>query len=99
MANMKHVPPTTPVSASLMHVLIAQLSGVTDVYLLFCIFGLTAITMAFGWMMELLNAFALPTWQLGPTPADAPTLCEADHPNGAWTEAGMPTAPKGPRPT
>ncbi|KAL6080523.1 Heliorhodopsin [Balamuthia mandrillaris] len=43
-------------SASLMHVMIAQVSGVTDVHLLFAIFGLTAATMFYGALHEILNA-------------------------------------------
>jgi len=39
-------------SASLMHVMIAQLCGVADVYLLFAIAALTAVTMTFGWLQE-----------------------------------------------
>jgi hypothetical protein len=45
-------------SASLMRVMIAQLSGVTDIHLLFCIFCLTAITMLLGWAHEVFNAKA-----------------------------------------
>lgn len=43
------------ISASLMHVMIAQLCGVADAYLLFCIAALTAVTMVFGWMQETLR--------------------------------------------
>jgi hypothetical protein len=43
------------VSASIMHVMIAQLCGVADAYLLFCIAALTAVTMVFGWMQETLR--------------------------------------------
>ena len=39
-------------SASLMHVMIAQLCGVADVHLLFAIAALTATTMTFGWLQE-----------------------------------------------
>jgi len=39
-------------SASIMHVMIAQLCGVADVHLLFAIAALTAVTMAFGWLQE-----------------------------------------------
>ncbi len=43
------------VSASLMHVMIAQLCGVADAYLLACIAALTALTMVFGWLQESLR--------------------------------------------
>lgn len=43
-------------SASFMHVMIAQLSGVFSIHLLFAIFGLTLITMSFGNDQEELNA-------------------------------------------
>jgi len=43
------------VSASLMHVMIASLSGVFDMHLLFCIFGLTATTMLFGLLQEMMS--------------------------------------------
>ena len=46
------------VSASLMRVMIAQLSGVTDIHLLFSIFTLAAMTMIGGWMHEIFNAKA-----------------------------------------
>jgi len=36
------------ISASIMHVMIAQLAGIFDIHLLFCIFGLTMTTMLFG---------------------------------------------------
>jgi hypothetical protein len=39
-------------SASLMHVQIAILSGCTDIHVLVCIFGLTAVTMLFGLLSE-----------------------------------------------
>lgn len=39
-------------SASIMHVMIAQLCGVADVHLLFAIAALTAVTMTFGWLQE-----------------------------------------------
>jgi len=60
------------VSASLMHVMIAQLSGVTDVHLLYCIAGLTASTMLFGAAHEKMN------WKYFGTPAPRcwmPFLC------------------------
>jgi hypothetical protein len=44
-------------SASIMHIMIALLCGITDVHLLACIFGLTAITMVFGSELERSNAF------------------------------------------
>ncbi|KAG1676330.1 hypothetical protein FOA52_001125 [Chlamydomonas sp. UWO 241] len=50
------------ISASMMHVMIAQLSGITEIHLLFAIFGLTATTMAHGWMFERANKSALPTY-------------------------------------
>eukprot|EP00938_MAST-03A_sp_MAST-3A-sp1_P004741 g4741.t1 len=43
-------------SASFMHLMIAQLSGVFDMHLLFTIFGLTLTTMIFGYEQEVLNA-------------------------------------------
>lgn len=46
------------VSASLMRVMIAQLSGITDIHLLFCIFVLAAITMVLGAVHESVNAKA-----------------------------------------
>ena len=45
-------------SASLMRVMIAQLSGVTDIHILFSIFCLAATTMILGWAHESLNAKA-----------------------------------------
>lgn len=45
-------------SASLMRVMIAQLSGVTDIHLLFAIFCLAATTMLLGWAHESFNAEA-----------------------------------------
>lgn len=39
-------------SASIMHVMIAQLCGVADVHLLFAVAALTAVTMTFGWLQE-----------------------------------------------
>lgn len=45
-------------SASLMRVMIAQLSGVTDIHILFSIFVLTATTMILGWAHESVNARA-----------------------------------------
>jgi hypothetical protein len=48
-----------------MRILIAQLSGITDLHLLLCIFGLTATTMTFGHLMELLNGEALGTYTVG----------------------------------
>jgi hypothetical protein len=51
------------VSASLMHVMVAQLSGITDIHLLFAIFGLSATTMAHGWLMERENGEALTTFR------------------------------------
>lgn len=45
-------------SASLMRVMIAQLSGVTDVHLLFSIFVMAAITMLLGSVHESINAKA-----------------------------------------
>jgi len=46
------------ISASLMRVMIAQLSGVTDIHLLWCIFALAAITMVLGSVHESVNAKA-----------------------------------------
>jgi hypothetical protein len=43
-------------SASCMHVMVAQLSGVFSVHLLFSIFGFTMVTMIFGNEQELANA-------------------------------------------
>lgn len=40
------------VSASFMHVQIAMLSGIFDIHLLVCIFGLTMCTMVFGYQQE-----------------------------------------------
>jgi len=45
-----------------MRVQIAQLSGVTDIHLLYAIFGLTATTMLFGWLMESMNGRRLATY-------------------------------------
>lgn len=42
-------------SASLMHVMIAMLCGITSVALLVAVFGLTATTMAFGFLQEHVN--------------------------------------------
>lgn len=42
-------------SAAIMHVMIAQLCGVADAYLLLCIAALTAVTMVFGWLQETLR--------------------------------------------
>lgn len=39
-------------SASIMHVMIAQLCGVAEVHLLFAVAVLTATTMTFGWLQE-----------------------------------------------
>lgn len=44
------------VSASIMRVLIALLSGIGDIHTLFLLFGLTACTMLFGMVFELENA-------------------------------------------
>eukprot|EP00301_Raphidiophrys_heterophryoidea_P000569 c10284_g1_i2.p1 GENE.c10284_g1_i2~~c10284_g1_i2.p1 ORF type:complete len:262 (+),score=52.65 c10284_g1_i2:67-852(+) len=44
------------ISAGIMHVMIAQLAGIFDIHLLFCIFGLTATTMAFGNEQEILGS-------------------------------------------
>jgi hypothetical protein len=46
------------ISASLMRIMIAQLSGVTDVHLLWCIFSLAALTMLLGSIHESVNAKA-----------------------------------------
>ncbi len=59
-------------SASIMRVLIAQLAGVTDIYLLFTIFFLTATTMAFGWLMERTNGGRIPCYAPAATSRDAP---------------------------
>jgi hypothetical protein len=56
------------VSASLMRVQIAMLSGAIDIHELFAIFGLTACTMLFGWLMEKLNKRCLPVYQEDGTP-------------------------------
>ncbi len=50
------------VSASFMRVMIAQLAGITDLHLLVAIFALTATTMTFGWLMELMNGKVLTTY-------------------------------------
>eukprot|EP00892_Ulva_mutabilis_P000940 jgi/Ulvmu1/10847/UM007_0021.1 len=50
------------VSASLMRVQIAMLSGAVHIHELFAIFGLTACTMLFGWLMETLNGDRLPIY-------------------------------------
>jgi hypothetical protein len=46
------------VSASLMRIMIAQISGVTDIHLLWCIFALAALTMLLGGIHESVNAKA-----------------------------------------
>jgi hypothetical protein len=46
------------VSASLMRIMIAELSGVTDIHLLWCIFALAALTMLLGGIHESVNAKA-----------------------------------------
>jgi hypothetical protein len=46
------------ISASIMRVMIAQLSGVTDIHLLWCIFSLAALTMLLGSIHESVNAKA-----------------------------------------
>jgi hypothetical protein len=43
-------------SASIMHLMIAMLCGITDIHLLICVFGLTMITMVFGSELERSNA-------------------------------------------
>jgi uncharacterized membrane protein YecN with MAPEG domain len=43
-------------SAAIMRVQIAALSGVLDIHLLWCLFGLTASTMMFGLLFEQLNS-------------------------------------------
>jgi Heliorhodopsin len=43
-------------SAAIMRVQIAVLSGVLDIHLLWCLFGLTACTMVFGLLFEQLNS-------------------------------------------
>lgn len=45
-----------------MRVQIAMLSGTVHIHELFAIFGLTACTMLFGWLMETLNGDRLPTY-------------------------------------
>jgi Heliorhodopsin len=50
------------VSAGLMRVQIAALSGWVSVHLLFAIFGLTAVTMLFGWLMETVNGERVETY-------------------------------------
>lgn len=45
-----------------MRVQIAMLSGAVHVHELFAIFGLTACTMLFGWLMETLNGDRLTTY-------------------------------------
>ena len=52
------------VSAAFMRVMIAQLSGVTDLHLLAAIFGLTATTMFFGHLMEEGEGRKLPTFEI-----------------------------------
>lgn len=42
-------------SASIMHVMIAQLSGVFSVHLLYTVFGFTMVTMIFGYEQEVAN--------------------------------------------
>jgi len=54
-------------SASFMHIEIGMLSGIMDIHLLWCIFGLTMTTMLFGSMQEMMN------WQLQGEP-DKKTL-------------------------
>jgi uncharacterized membrane protein HdeD (DUF308 family) len=44
------------ISASLMHIMVAYLSGMFDVHLIFAVFGLTLITMVFGSEQERTNA-------------------------------------------
>lgn len=55
------------ISASFMRVMIAQLAGVTDLHLLVAIFALTATTMTFGWLMELMNGKILTTYVVANT--------------------------------
>lgn len=64
-----------------MSVMIAQLSGVTDIHLLFTIAVLMGTTMLFGWQMEVLNGTRLPTYEYTENPKVAPLkLPPADGP-------------------
>ena len=60
-------------SAAVMHVMIAQLSGVTEIHLLFAIFGLSSSTMFYGWLMERTNGQRIPTYTLSDNGGEAPT--------------------------
>lgn len=72
------------VSASCMTVMIAQLCGVADVFLMAALFGLMASCMLFGWQMELLNGERLPTYTYtdDPTASPEPKALEAENGNG-----------------
>jgi Heliorhodopsin len=59
------------VSAGLMRVQIAALSGWTSIHLLFAIFGLTAVTMLFGWLMETVNGDRVDTYTVNQLVAQA----------------------------
>lgn len=50
-------------SASLMHVHIAMLAGVYDVHLLWGIFGLSAVTMVFGYLAEPTDTYQRPSFR------------------------------------
>ena len=65
-------------SAAVMHVMIAQLAGVTEIHLLFTIFGLSSATMAYGLLMERQNGRRIPTYTLGDSLGDEPT-CDNDR--------------------
>ena len=60
-------------SAAVMHVMIAQLAGVTEVHLIYCLFGLSSSTMFYGWLMEKLNGQRIPTFSLSEDGSEEPT--------------------------
>lgn len=60
-----------------MSVMIAQLCGVTDIHLLFCLFSLTASCMTFGHLMEVANGARIPTFAYSPDPKTPPLPAKA----------------------
>jgi hypothetical protein len=52
--------------------MIGQLAGITNIQLLFTIFGLTATTMTFGWLQETASGTRIPTFKEPPSKADVP---------------------------
>jgi len=78
-------------SASVMHVMILQLSGATQVHLLYAVFGLTMTTMTHGWLMERSNMRALPTYVLeGPSDVPQPEESDTLGSGGGKTSTGRP---------